>query len=130
MAEGVGPGFWQGQALFCALAAARRCEESLFAPDRPAHRGQGIAEGGVWLGVPGGRGDALALADRETVRQQADNREQREQAGRCAGNCLVGSLPLGLDAQMRPRVLEGDLDLPALDEPADDLRRIAQGVGA
>jgi hypothetical protein len=31
---------------------------------------------------------------------------------------------------MRPRLLEGELDLPALDEPADDLHRIPQEVGA
>lgn len=36
----------------------------------------------------------------------------------CNGD--VGTLPLGLDAQVVTHLAEGDLHLPALDEPADD----------
>ena len=41
-----------------------------------------------------------------------------EQAGRRAGNGLVGPLTLGLDAEMGPCLLEGNLDLPASDDPS------------
>ena len=37
---------------------------------------------------------------------------------------------LGLDAEMVAHLAEGDLHLPALDEPAHDLQRIASGIGA
>ena len=39
-------------------------------------------------------------------------------------------LTMCLDAEMGTRFLEGDLDLPPLDEPSHDLCRISHGVGA
>ncbi len=66
----------------------------------------------------------------ELAGQQGHNREQPEQAGRGAGHGTVRPLPLGLHTQMSASLLEGDLDLPAQDESADDLQRILRGIGA
>ena len=70
------------------------------------------------------------LAGTEGFGEQGHDREQREQAGRGAGDRPVRPLPLGLDAEMVAHLAEGDLHLPALDEPADDLQRVAGGIGA
>ena len=53
--------------------------------------------------------------------QESDEREQPEQAWRCAGDGEVGPLALGLDTEMRPGLLKGHLHLPAPDEPTQDL---------
>ena len=66
----------------------------------------------------------------EARRQQGDNREQPEQAWRSASDGLVRPLPLGLDAQVIAHLAESDFELPALDEPADDLQRLLCRVGA
>jgi len=39
-------------------------------------------------------------------------------------------LPLGLNAEVGAAVLEGDLDLPAPDEPPEDVDGIGSDVGA
>jgi hypothetical protein len=46
----------------------------------------------------------------EAVGQQGHDREQAEQAGRGAGDGLVGPLPLGLDAEVVAGLSEGDLN--------------------
>ena len=43
---------------------------------------------------------------------------------------MIRPLPLRLHTQMGAGLLEGDLDLPAQDEPADDLQGIPRGIGA
>ena len=62
--------------------------------------------------------------------ERGHDREQREQARRGAGACPIRPLPLRLEAEMIPGLTEGDLHLPALDEPAPDLQRIAPWSGA
>ena len=57
----------------------------------------------------------------EAVGQQGHDGEQAKQAGRRAGDGLVGPLPLGLDAKVVAGLSECDLQLPALREPAEDL---------
>ena len=46
------------------------------------------------------------------------------------GNGQVRPLALGLHAQMRPHLLEGDLQLPAQHKPFQDLRRVRRRIGA
>src|SRR4051795_9344763 len=66
----------------------------------------------------------------EAVGKQGHDGEQAEQAWCGAGNRLVGPLPLGLDAEVVTDLSEGDLQLPALREPAEDLQRLLRQVGA
>ena len=58
----------------------------------------------------------------EAVGKQGHDGEQAEQAGRGAGDGLVGPLPLGLDAEVVADLPEGDFQPPALREPAEDLQ--------
>ena len=97
VAEGVGPGCWQDVTAFRPVASARRRHQSLFAPDCPAHGGEGVAEGRLGFGVPRRRGRP-ALAGGEPCRQKGHDREQGEQAGLGARDRPVGPLPLRLDA--------------------------------
>src|SRR5215472_18165906 len=46
-----------------------------------------------------------------------------------AQNCFVRPLALGLDAEMSADFFKGDLDLPATDEPGEDVARISVEVG-
>ena len=62
--------------------------------------------------------------------QQRDAGEQPEQAGCGTSYCFVRPLPLGLDTQVVAHLAEADLQLPTLDEPANDLQRLLGGVGA
>jgi hypothetical protein len=84
----------------------------------------------VWFAVPGGRADGRAGAGIKARGKQRHDREQREQAGRGACDGTVRPLALGLDAKMIAHLAEGHLHLPALDEPAHDLQRVARGIGA
>jgi hypothetical protein len=45
-------------------------------------------------------------------------------------NSPIRPLPLGLDTQMSASLLERDLDLPAQDEPTNDLQGIPRRIGA
>ena len=65
----------------------------------------------------------------ELARQQGHHREQAEQVGCGAGHSTVRPWPLGLP-RMGAHLLNGDLDLPAQDERADDLQRILPGISA
>jgi hypothetical protein len=47
------------------------------------------------------------------VSPERDEREETEQRRRGAQDGKIGPLALGLDAEMRAGLLEGDLDLPA-----------------
>ena len=66
----------------------------------------------------------------EAAGKQGHDGEQAEQAGRGASDGLVGPLPLGLDTEVVADFSEGDLQLPALREPAEDLQRLLRQVGA
>ena len=57
----------------------------------------------------------------EPAGQEGDGGEQREQARGGASDGEVRPLPLGFDAEVGTGLLEGDLQLPALDEPTQDL---------
>src|SRR5580765_3656675 len=55
------------------------------------------------------------------MRPEGDERVETKQRRGGAQNCEVGPLALSFDAEMGARVLEGDLQLPAGDEPLEDI---------
>src|SRR3954463_13622123 len=120
----------EGGTEFWYLASTPGGEETLLPPDLAPNRGEGVSEGGPLLAVPGGRCNAQASVTAEVVGQQGHDGEQAEQAGRGAGDGLVGPLPLGLDTEVVADLSERDLQLPALREPAEDLQRLSRRVGA
>src|SRR3954471_13138922 len=120
----------EGWAEFRRLACAPGREETLLAPELAPNRGERVGEGGPLLAIPGGGRDLQAGVAAEAVGKQGHDGEQAEQAGRGTGDGLVRPLPLGLDAEVVADLSEGDLQLPALREPADDLQRLLCQVGA
>ena len=95
-----------------------------------AHQGDGIHEGRRRLGVPSrcamGRGSLLP----QQMGRQGGPGEEPHQDRRGASDGLIRPLALGLHAQMRPHLLEGDLQLPAQHKPFQYLRRIRRRIGA
>src|SRR5215212_5791425 len=130
MAERVGNAVAERGVGFSPLGLAPREEQTLLAPELPPDSGKSVGEGRARLAVPSVDTDGRAGATVEACRKQGHDREQREQAGRRAGNRPIRPLALGLDAEMVAHFAEGDFHLPALDEPADDLQRLASGIGA
>src|SRR5262245_16999265 len=95
-------------------------------PQMVADERQGIHEG--WLGfvVPGGSTTRERRPSaEEVIGEERHEGEQTEECWGGAGNCSVGPLPLRLDPKMSADLAEGDLELPAQREPADDLQRIS-----
>src|SRR3954468_16710629 len=105
-------------------------EETLFPPDLAADSGERVGEGRALLAIPSSRRDRQTLLEAEPGGQERDQGEQPEQTRRGARDRLVRPLALGLDAEVVTHVPEGDFHLPALDEPGQDLQRIAGEVGA
>ena len=130
VAEGVGDALAKGWRKFCGLDGLPGHDETLLGPDRPSYCGEAVREGRPLLVVPSAGRDLDPGTAVEARRQQGDDREQPEQAGRGAGDRLVRPLTLGLDAKVVTHLAEGDFELPALDESADDLQRLLRRVGA
>src|SRR3954451_484740 len=120
----------EGGAEFRRLGGVPGREETLLAPELPSDRSKGIGEGGPLLAVPGGGRDLEPGVAAEAGGEQGHDGEQAEQAGCGAGDRPVRPLPLGLDAEVVADLSEGDLQSPALDEPADDLQWLLRRVGA
>ena len=70
----------------------------------------------------------MAASD-EVVSPEGDKGEQRQQGRRGAGDGFVGPLALSFDAEMGAGVLEGDLKLPAGDEPLKDINSSGVEIG-
>jgi hypothetical protein len=99
-------------------------------PDLPADCGDGIAEGAVRLGVPGGGSWSEWQSGWQVVRPEGNEREQTKQSRSGAHDREVGPLALGFDAKMGAAFLERDLELPARDEPLEDIDRSGIEIGA
>ena len=66
----------------------------------------------------------------EVMRPEGDEREQAKQRRGGAQNGEVGPLALSFDAEMGAAFLEGDLQLPARDEPLEDIDGSGVEIGA
>src|SRR6201994_4420422 len=104
--------------------------ETLRLPDLAADGGQRIGKGRLLFAIPGCRPNRTAGARRKLSGEQRDQGEQAEQTGRGGGDGLFGPLPLALKAEVITHLAEGDLDRPALHEPADDAQRVLHQVSA
>src|SRR5215207_6280284 len=104
-------------------------EETLFPPDLAADSGERVGEGWALLAIPSSRRDRQTLLEAEPGGQERDQGEQPEQTRCRTGDGQVRPLALGLDAEVVTHFPEGDFHLPALDEPGEDLQRIAGEVG-
>ena len=98
-------------------------------PQVAAHLSHGIQKGRQRLGVPSrcamGRGSLLP----QQVSRRRDPGEEPHDGWRCTGNGSVRSLAVGLHPQVSPRLLKGELQLPAQDKPFQDLGRVRRWVG-
>src|SRR5688572_18709902 len=135
MAKRIGDAVTEPGAEFPHLGPSPRQEQTLLAPELPADSGKGVSKGRAPLAIPsvgaGGRAGTTIKARGE----QGHDREQREPAGGGAGDRPLRPRALGLDAEMVAHLAEGcgatlHTHLPAPDVPADDLQRVASGIGA
>ena len=102
---------------------------NLMTPYFAAYGRDGIAEGEdrFWIPCSGSRFEFSRFG--EVVRPESNDGEQTEQGRRGAEDRLVGPLTLGLYAEMSADFLEGDLDLPATDEPGEDVTGTRVDIG-
>src|ERR1700730_6307042 len=103
---------------------------NLVLPDLPADCGDGVAKVAVRLGVPGGGSWSEWHSGCQVVRAEGNEREQTKQSRSGAHDREVGPLALGFDAKMVAAFLERDLELPARDEPLEDIDRSGSEIGA
>src|SRR3954462_356786 len=130
VAECVGDAVEQRGSEFLHLWRDLGREETPLPPDLAADSGERVGEGWALLAIPSSRRDRQTLLEAEPGGQERDQGEQPEQTRRRTGDGQVRPLALGLDAEVVTHVPEGDFHLPALDEPGQDLQRIAGEVGA
>ena len=71
--------------------------------------------------VPSGSGGNERSVGCEVVCPEGDDGEEAERRRGGAKDCEIGPLALGFDAEMGAGFLEGDLELPARDEPLEDI---------
>ena len=91
--------------------------------------GDGVAEGQAGFGVPR-RAPGAAVCVEQSGSPEGFHGIHAQQDGSGAQDCLVGPLPLGLNTEVGAAVLESDLDLPAPDEPPEDVDGISGDVCA
>ena len=119
----------EGARDFDEIGIWRGCRKSGLGPQLATHQGEGVGEGGGALAYQadcriGAAGRAELVVGEE--RHQGEETEQRRGG---AGDRTIRPLPLGLDAQVRPHLVEGHFELPAEDEPGEDLQGIGLHVG-
>ena len=114
---------------FDTVSARRGHERNLMSPYFAAYCRDGIAEGQdrFWIPCGGSRFEFSRFGD--VVRPESDDGEQAEQGRRGAKDRLVGPLTLGLDAERGADFRDGDLDLPATDEPGEDVTGTRVDIG-
>ena len=106
MAERVGNAVAERGTEFSHLGPPPRQEQTLLAPELPPDSGKGVGEGRPPLAIPSVNVDGRAVPVIKVCREQGHDREQREQAGRGAGDRPVRPLALGLDAEMVAHLAE------------------------
>src|SRR5215470_17863492 len=108
---------------FDGFAAAAGSARNLLPPDFAPHGGDGVAEGALRLGIPGGGSGLEERVGVEVVRPQGNEGEEAEERWGGAQDGAIGPLALGFQTEMSARFLEGDFELPAGDEPVQHLVR-------
>src|SRR3954451_866288 len=93
---------------FPRLGPSPRQEQTRLAPELPPDGSEGVGKGRVSLAVPSGRADGREDAVVEVRGEQGYEGEQPEQAGRRSGDRPVRPLAPRLDAEVIPRLAEGD----------------------
>ena len=107
-------------------------------PEGAADGGQGVGEGGVVLGVPGGGADGQpvgveGVGDTRARVPGHDAEEAEQDTQGVPGGALGGEqapAPLRLGPQPGAQLLEGDLHVPPRQVPGQHLERAGGGVGA
>jgi hypothetical protein len=90
-------------------------------PQVPPDQGQSISKGGLSLGVPSHLPSGELLCPNQLPRQDGHQGEQPQQSRSGTSNGHVRPLPLGLHPKMDSYFLKGDFQLPAPDEPGQNL---------
>src|SRR4051812_39736106 len=102
--------------------------KNLLSPQLLAHQGERIGEGRMSLVVPGRPPKGARCLPHPAMGEQGDEREQTQQRRGGPSYCQVRPLPLRLETEMPTHLLECRLQLPAHDEPGEDLLRIGVKV--
>ena len=89
----------EGAGDFNEVVLRGRHAKSGLGPQRAAHEGQSVGEGGVLLGIPGRLpdGDGAGPVRDLVVGQECDEGEQAQEGGRDAADGQVRPLALGLE---------------------------------
>ena len=95
-----------------------------------SHQGDGVHEGGRRFVVPGRSALGHGVLFLQPVSGQGGPGEEPQQDGCGAGDGQIGPLALGFHAQVGSHLLESNFQLPAQDEPFQDLGRVRRWVGA
>ena len=79
-----------------------------------------IAEGGIRFLIPTGLlfGQLSAM---QTMGHQSNQAEESQETRRCTFDSPIRPMALGAETEEGPHLLESDLDVPAQDEPFDNL---------
>ena len=116
---------------FCLSGGGRDREKGGLPVQRVSRtRARASAKVGRALGIPGGPARHQGPAPQQGVGDHGHPTEETQQDGRGAGDGGGRPLALGLPAQVGAHGLEGDLHLPATQEPGHHRVRCALRVGA
>ena len=94
-------------------------------PQTPPHRRDRLGEGGLLCRVPGCRADRSVLGPDQRGRHQGHDGVEPKHTRRRAGHAPVTRLPGCCDASIGSGLCNGRLEPPALDEPGEELHRVA-----
>src|ERR1700681_1631912 len=104
-------------------------ERNLMVPDFAADRCDRVAEGQDRFRIPCGSSGLELLRFMEIVCPECYDREQSEQDRCGAKDCFIRPLALGFDAKVSANFRKRHLDLPAADEPRENVARASIEVG-
>ena len=81
------------------------------------------------FGIPGRLSNREFAFEFQLVRQESNDRKQSQQSRGCSEDGPIRPLALGLNTQVSSNLLEGHFQLPAQDEPLQDLLWLDVQVG-
>lgn len=103
--------------------------KNLLLPELTTDHREGVHKRGVALLVPGGRAGGSSRSREAFRREERHQRAEAEERRGGAPDGSVGPLALGLQAELAAGFRKGDLELPALHKPGEDLggRQVESG---